>query len=180
MLKDFVFNLDALGRLGGDLFSFGGDGADNLANVLDLFDRVVLPRRFDAWHLRGGVEVDADNLCLCVRRGNQLRPEHALAINVVRIFGGAGGFQRAIDAIDAFADQRPLIRGGPFCVCHITRLLSRFGSRRRLPGQLLTRRRRRATCRHRCRNGTGSRRVPSAPGRAWRLGFCERMPWTRR
>ena len=69
MFARLVFHLDQLGRFGGDFLGLGGNGGDDLANVLHLL-QVVLPCSLDTRQRGGGTEVEVRDLRLGMRRGD--------------------------------------------------------------------------------------------------------------
>jgi len=115
MFERFVFNLNAVNRFVRDLFGFRGDGRDDLPNVKHFLanEGIILPHALHAAHGFRRLDIHADDLGARKRRGHQFRPKHVRAIDVVRIFRGPCRFQRTIDAIDAFPDQRAFVRRWP-------------------------------------------------------------------
>src|SRR5713226_7487519 len=122
MLERLVLNFDQACGFLGDFLGRRRDRRDDFARVPDFLFGVA-PNAFDAGQRFRRAGVDAGDLGVGMGRSHYLGPEHAGTVDVVGIFGGAGGLQRAVNPVDSLADERPLVRGGPFNFSHITRLL---------------------------------------------------------
>src|SRR5437899_6040976 len=149
-----------------NLLRFGSDCRDQLAHVLNLC-LVVLPDSLHTGQRFSRAGIDVRNLRLRVRRGHQFCPEHPWAIDVVRVFCGAGCLERRINTRNPLADKRTLFWSWPIYFCHITPFLS-------LHPKL------RAASRHKYRNDINCLPTPLEPARQWHSDAAARKQSTPR
>src|SRR5439155_9638861 len=112
--KLLVFNLDFADGVFSDFFALRRHHRDFVALPLGLlagaFDDA---HGFHAGQFFGLGGVNGLHRSVRVRGAQDLAEEHPWSVDVKRVFGPPAGFDRSVDALDAFADEPALARFGP-------------------------------------------------------------------
>jgi hypothetical protein len=69
----------------------------------------------DPWHLLGLAGIQRDEASVSMGRSQDNGVQHAGAINVETVFGAAGGFFGAVQALNSRAQEASFFRPG---ICH--------------------------------------------------------------